>query len=170
MPLQEPSRPWQTAPPFLRGSPPWYARTTGWVILSTAAAALLFSVTVRMPVAIEGRFTMDDARAGAIDLPQSAFSGAPPGQIVELHYDALPFARWGAGRGRVIDSRFERGRLRVHFEAASGALGGGATGTARIVLRKRTLLDRALEPLRELGARWSDTATPPLHPSREESS
>lgn len=173
-----------SVPPFLRAYPPWYARTAGWLIAAVAAFAAIVALTVRFPVALEARFTIvehspcasdrasrcDPVLVGEIELPQDAFAELSPEQTVELSYDALPFARWGARRGtlRAIDSTIDHGLLRARFDAgrvtvpgAHGerSLGAGATGTARIVLGQRTLLDHALQPLRELQRRW--------HPSDE---
>jgi hypothetical protein len=177
-----PSNP--AAAPFLRAYPPWYARTTGWIIVALVATAIVFCVAVRFPVALEGAFVIEKELAcagssgapgpaacrrlvGQIEFPESAFVDVAPGQHVKLYYDALPLDRWGSRIGTVFGVVIEKGHLRAGFEAApivvSGAggdvaLGAGATGVARMVVGRQTLLESALQPLRKMRERWSDSA------------
>jgi hypothetical protein len=177
----------RAAAPFLRAYPPWYARATGWILVALAAAAIVFCVAVRFPVALEGAFVIEKELAcagpsgapgpaacrrlvGQIEFPESAFADVAPGQHVRLYYAALPLDRWGSRIGTVLDVVIENGHLRAEFEAApivvSGvggdvALGAGATGVARMVVDRQTLLESALHPLREMRERWSDSAGEP---------
>jgi hypothetical protein len=107
---------------------------------------------------------------GQIEFPQSAFADVTPGQHIKLYYDALPGNRRGGRVGTILHVALENGHLRADFEAAPvivpGAggdvsLGAGATGVARMVVDSQTLLESALQPLREMRARWSDSAEQP---------
>ena len=175
-----------SVPPFLRAYPPWYARTTGWIIITMAAAAAVFALSVELPIALDSRFTVlehsrcaDSSTAdcpavlvGEMYLPQSAFAEVSPGQAVTLYYDALPKQRWGARSGTLsfVASTVTEGRLLVRFEVerlvvhtADGerSIGPGATGMARIIFGRHSFFERALLPLQSMRARWPGQASEP---------
>lgn len=161
-----------SAPPFLPAYPPWYARTTGWVIVATVTAAAVLALTIEFPVALASRFRLVAELEGELRLPQSAFPDLRPGQRVALDYDALPLARWGIRSGwlrsvereitdELLTARFAVEPVTVRTAGGERSLGPGATGTARIILGRHTLLQRALAPLRTMRARWGGRSQQP---------
>jgi hypothetical protein len=154
---------------FLRAYPPWYARSVGWLLVAVTFTAAAASVVIRVPETVTSRFVLVLERDGAlhaqVQLPESAFTQIRAGQRVQLLYDALPYQRWGARYGVVTwispavhDGRFAaRVALDQHLvrtPAGEQALSAGLSGTARIVVGHRRLLDVVGGPLRALGEKW----------------
>ncbi|HMI92169.1 MAG TPA: HlyD family efflux transporter periplasmic adaptor subunit [Polyangiales bacterium] len=111
-------------------------------------------------------FCDEDVLRASVRLPQAKLPLVKLGQRVKLMYDALPYERWGVLYGtvsRVAPVPDDEGRFTADIQVdeqrlatSSGMIGlrPGMSGTARIVVGRRTLLDHALAPLRALRERW----------------
>ena len=136
---------------------------TAWLFLAVFAAGIVFACTVRLPETVSASFVLEPGQGAdpsvRLTVPESAFARLKPGQEVRLRYNAYPYQRYGSAAA-ILD--------RITPAAVDGAGGSalpatgilqagppghiiepqpGMRGKARIVIGRRTLLQRVLEPL-----------------------
>ncbi len=139
------------------------ARWMAWLLLAIFAAAITFACAVRLPETVAAGFVLEPAQGVdpvvRLTVPESALSRLTPGQEVRLSYDAYPSQRYGSavatlnhiGPAQVVNpggSLFSAtGTLQPGPAGHVVEPRPGLHGQARIVLGRRTLLQRFLEPL-----------------------
>ncbi len=139
------------------------ASWTAWLFLAVFAAGIVFACTIRLPETVSAPFVLEPGQGAEpsvrLTVPESAFARLKPGQEVRLRYGAYPYQRYGSAAA-TLD--------RISPAAVDGAEGSavpatgmlqagpaghrieprpGMRGEARIVIGRRTLLQKALEPL-----------------------
>ncbi len=141
------------------------ASWTGWLFLAVFAAVIVFACTVRLPETISASFVLEAGPGQGADpsvrltVPESAFARLKPGQEVRLRYNAYPYQRYGSAAA-ILD-QISLGTVDSGGTSAIAATGTlqagpaghivkprpGMRGEACIVIERRTLLQRVLEPL-----------------------
>jgi multidrug efflux pump subunit AcrA (membrane-fusion protein) len=139
------------------------ASWTAWLFLAVFAAAIVFACTVRLPETVSASFVLEPGQGSdqlvRLTVPESAFARLKPGQEVRLRYNAYPYQRYGSAAAildritpAAVDSALHSA---VH---ATGILQAGPAGhtveprpgmrgEARILIGRKTLFQKVLEPL-----------------------
>lgn len=104
-----------------------------------------------------------------LNVPESGVGKLKLDQGVKLKYDAFPYQRFGAKHGRLawlspakgegatnFTARVELTETEIPVKGQSRALSAGMTGTAEIVVGKRTLLSYVFEPIKQLRENLAD--------------
>jgi multidrug efflux pump subunit AcrA (membrane-fusion protein) len=104
-----------------------------------------------------------------LNVPESGIGKLKLDQGVKLKYDAFPYQRYGAKHGRLawlspaksesatsFTARVELTETEIMLKGEPRKLNAGMTGTAEIVVGKRTLLSYMFEPLRQLRENMAD--------------
>ena len=140
------------------------ASWAGWLFLAVFAAGVVFACTVRVPETISAPFVLEAGESAdpvaRLTVPESAFARLKPGQELRLRYNAYPYQRYGSAAAvlerisqAAVDSAGDAG-LPATAILKAGPAGHivapqpGMRGEARIVIGRRTLLQRFLEPPR----------------------
>lgn len=153
---------------FAKDPPHWVARGLTYVLISLFVGLVLLAVALKIPETVSGPFVVVPTSGGLraeLTVPQSGLAVILPGQSVKLLYDAFPYQRYGVRHGTVRSANPARvpagdsSLLVVMADLAEQAVfvNGqarpvlpGMSGTARIVIGRRSLIDYAFEPLRGL--------------------
>ena len=139
------------------------ASWTAWLFLAVFAAGIVFACTVRLPETVSASFVLEPGPGAdplvRLTVPESAFARLKPGQEVRLRYNSYPYQRYGSAAAildrispAAVDSA-EGSALPATGMLQAGPAGHlieprpGMRGEARIVIGRRTLLQKALEPL-----------------------
>ncbi len=104
-----------------------------------------------------------------LTVPESGVGKLKLDQGVKLKYDAFPYQRFGAKHGRLawlspaktesdknFTARVELTEKEIVVKGQSRSLNAGMTGTAEIVVGKRTLLSYVFEPIKQLRENLAD--------------
>lgn len=104
-----------------------------------------------------------------LNVPESGVGKLKLDQGVKLKYDAFPYQRFGAKHGRLVwlspakgegatnfTARVELTETEIPVKSQPRALSAGMTGTAEIVVGKRTLLSYVFEPIKQLRENLAD--------------
>ncbi|MDX2043759.1 MAG: HlyD family efflux transporter periplasmic adaptor subunit [Acidobacteriota bacterium] len=104
-----------------------------------------------------------------LTVPESGVGKLKLDQGVKLKYDAFPYQRFGAKHGRLVwlspakgegstnfTARVELTEKEISVKGQSRKLNAGMTGTAEIVVGKRTLLSYVFEPIKQLRENLAD--------------
>lgn len=104
-----------------------------------------------------------------LTVPESGVGKLKLDQGVKLKYDAFPYQRFGAKHGRLtwlspakgegsanFTARVELTEKEIAVKGQQRSLNAGMTGTAEIVVGKRTLLSYVFEPIRQLRENLAD--------------
>lgn len=175
------------APAFFETAPPpWAARGLAHLLVGLFVTAAVIASVLQIPETVSCPFVLVPGKgAGPGDAPlqaelsvsQSGVGRLKPGQGVKLLYDAFPYQRYGIRRatlrwigpsGTGADPRPAfRALADVHdqaiwAESEARPLRPGMTGTAKIVLGRRSVFSYALEPIRQLR---ENLAPPPPAPA-----
>ncbi len=145
------------------------ASWTGWLFLAVFAAGIVFACTVRLPETVSASFVLEPGQGAdplvRLTVPESAFARLKTGQEVRLRYSAYPYQRYGSAAAildhispAAVDSP-GGSALSATGNLQAGPAGHGVEprpgmrGEARILIGRRTLLQRVLDPLSEGRAR-----------------
>lgn len=109
------------------------------------------------------------ALVAELKVPETGVGKLRLDQGVKLKYDAFPYQRYGVKHGRLVwlspakteaaapfTARVELVEMEIPVQGQARALQAGLTGTAEIVVGKRTLLSYVFEPLRQLRENLAD--------------
>ena len=104
-----------------------------------------------------------------LTVPEAGIGKLKLDQGVKLKYDAFPYQRFGAKHGRLawlspakgesatgFTARVELTEKEITVKGQPRALNAGMSGTAEIVVGKRTLLSYVFEPIKQLRENLSD--------------
>lgn len=104
-----------------------------------------------------------------LTVPESGVGKLKLDQGVKLKYDAFPYQRFGAKHGRLVwlspakgegsanfTARVELTEKEIAVKGQPRNLNAGMTGTAEIVVGKRTLLSYVFEPIKQLRENLAD--------------
>jgi multidrug efflux pump subunit AcrA (membrane-fusion protein) len=104
-----------------------------------------------------------------LTVPESGVGKLKLDQGVKLKYDAFPYQRFGAKHGRLawlspaktensanFTARVELTETEIQVKGQNRNLNAGMTGTAEIVVGKRTLLSYVFEPIKQLRENLAD--------------
>lgn len=104
-----------------------------------------------------------------LTVPESGVGKLKLDQGVKLKYDAFPYQRFGAKHGRLVwlspaktetatnfTARVELTEKEITVKGQPRSLNAGMTGTAEIVVGKRTLLSYVFEPIKQLRENLAD--------------
>lgn len=104
-----------------------------------------------------------------LTVPESGVGKLKLDQGVKLKYDAFPYQRFGAKHGRLawlspaktesatnFTARVELTETEITVKGQPRSLNAGMTGTAEIVVGKRTLLSYVFEPIKQLRENLAD--------------
>ena len=104
-----------------------------------------------------------------LTVPETGIGKLKLDQGVKLKYDAFPYQRFGAKHGRLVwlspakgesatsfTARVELTEKEITVKGQPRALNAGMTGTAEIVVGKRTLLSYVFEPIKQLRENLAD--------------
>lgn len=104
-----------------------------------------------------------------LTVPESGVGKLKLDQGVKLKYDAFPYQRFGAKHGRLVwlspaktenatsfTARVELSEKEITVKGQPRSLNAGMTGTAEIVVGKRTLLSYVFEPIKQLRENLAD--------------
>ncbi len=104
-----------------------------------------------------------------LTVPESGIGKLKLNQGVKLKYDAFPYQRFGAKHGRLtwlspakgesatsFTARVELTETEITLKGQPRKLNAGMTGTAEIVVGKRTLLSYVFEPIKQLRENLAD--------------
>ncbi|MBP6823533.1 MAG: HlyD family efflux transporter periplasmic adaptor subunit [Acidobacteria bacterium] len=104
-----------------------------------------------------------------LTVPESGVGKLKLDQGVKLKYDAFPYQRFGAKHGRLVwlspakgegsanfTARVEMTEKEIAVKGQQRSLNAGMTGTAEIVVGKRTLISYVFEPIRQLRENLAD--------------
>lgn len=104
-----------------------------------------------------------------LTVPESGVGKLKLDQSVKLKYDAFPYQRFGAKHGRLVwlspaktetaenfTARVELTEKEITVKGQPHNLNSGMTGTAEIVVGKRTLLSYVFEPIKQLRENLAD--------------
>jgi membrane fusion protein len=139
------------------------ASWTAWLFLAVFAAGIVFACTVRLPETVSASFVLELGNGAdpsvRLTVPESAFARLKPGQEVRLRYNSYPYQRYGSAAATLdrispaaVDSA-EGSALPATGILQAGPAGHliqpqpGMRGEAQIVIGRRTLLQKALQPL-----------------------
>jgi membrane fusion protein len=136
---------------------------TAWLFLAVFAAGIVFACTVRLPETVSASFVLEPGQGAdpsvRLTVAESAFARLKVGQEVRLRYNAYPYQRYGSAAATldrispVAVDRAEGSALPATGILNAGPAGHivepqpGMRGEARIVIGRRTLLQKVLEPL-----------------------
>ena len=140
------------------------ASWAGWLFLAVFVAGMVFACTVRVPETVSASFVLEPGETAdpvvRLTVPESAFARLQPGQELRLRYNAYPYQRYGSAAATLqdispaaVDSAGGAG-LPATAILKAGPAGHvvapqpGMRGEARILIGRRTLLQRFLEPPR----------------------
>jgi hypothetical protein len=139
------------------------ASWTAWLFLAVFAAGIVFACTVRLPETVSAPFVLEPGPGAdplvRLAVPESAFARLKAGQEVRLRYGAYPYQRYGSAAA-ILDRISPAAVESAEGSAvpATGILQAGTAGhiieprpgmrgEARIVIGRRTLLQKILKPL-----------------------
>ena len=162
-PRRHPTDSLETEPLLLpTDAPARVAKWTAWLFLGVFGAGIVFACTVRLPETISVPFVLQSIEGAEpraqLMVPESAFPRVKRGQEVRLRYNAYPYQRYGS-TAAVLDhispvavdvqsSTIEATALLQAGPAGHGIEAQpGMRGEAQIVIARRTLLEKALEPM-----------------------
>jgi HlyD family secretion protein len=104
-----------------------------------------------------------------LTVPESGVGKLKLDQGVKLKYDAFPYQRFGAKHGRLawlspaktenatsFTARVELAEKEITVKGQPRSLNAGMTGTAEVVVGKRTLLSYVFEPIKQLRENLAD--------------
>ncbi|MBS1788171.1 MAG: HlyD family efflux transporter periplasmic adaptor subunit [Acidobacteria bacterium] len=104
-----------------------------------------------------------------LTVPESGVGKLKLDQGVKLKYDAFPYQRFGAKHGRLVwlspaktenatsfSARVELSETEISVKGQPRGFNAGMTGTAEIVVGKRTLLSYVFEPIKQLRENLAD--------------
>jgi len=139
------------------------ASWTAWLFLAVFAAGIAFACTVRFPETVSAPFVLEPGPGAdplvRLTVPESAFARLKAGQEIRLRYNAYPYQRYGSAAASLD------GISPAAVDAAGGAAlpatgmlqagpaghivepRPGMRGEAQILIGRRTLLQKLLEPM-----------------------
>lgn len=139
------------------------ASWTAWLFLAVFAAGIVFACAVRLPETVSASFVLKPGKGAdpsvRLTVPESAFARLKSGQEVRLRYSAYPYQRYGSAAATL--DRISPAAVDGPGGSALSATGilqagpaghvveprPGMRGEARILIGRRTLLQKVLVPL-----------------------
>ncbi len=162
-PRKHPTDSLETEPLLLpTDAPARVAKWTAWLFLGVFGAGIVFACTVRLPETISAPFVLEPVEGAEpraqLTIPESTFARLKRGQEVRLRYNAYPYQRYGSAAAildRISPVAVDTQSSTIEATALlqAGPAGHviepqlGMRGEAQIVIARRTLLEKALEPM-----------------------